>query len=424
MDDSNDFVLLASSNTLTKIDVKDLRVGMYIAKLDKPWLESKFLFQGFELKNQADIDAVKNECTFVYIDVKKQNKTKKITSSNTPYSKGWLDERTPPQKLSCFEEEIDRAGYVYKETSTLVKSFMEEVRLGKSINVEIAKKAVAECVDSVLHSPDALLWMTQLKNRDLYTSQHSMNVCILAIALGRQINLPVDELNNVGLCGMMHDMGKMQIPLDILNKPGKLEPEELKIMQTHAELGWKLLMSSSGMYGGAIDVAHSHHERLDGKGYPRQLSAHQITPYSRIVAIVDMYDAITSDRIYQNGRTHLEAINIMTKVCGTHLDSGLTYKFIECLGIYPPGSIVELSNGEIAIVVEVNPKHKINPKIILLLDEDKQPRPERLVDLSKIDLDASGHGYRIKNIVRAEKYGIDLSTYYHNGIIEKGLASI
>jgi hypothetical protein len=182
-------------------------------------------------------------------------------------------------------------------------------------------------------------------------------------------------------------------------------------------------MSSSGMYGGAIDVAHSHHERLDGNGYPRKLTAEKITPYTRIVTIVDMYDAITSDRVYQRGRTHLEAINIMTKMCGTHLDSGLTYKFIECLGIYPPGSIVEMSNGEIAIVVEANEK-RLKPKIILLLDEDKNPRTERMVDLSKIDLDSSGQEYRITKIVKADDHGIDLNKYYHNGIIEKGLASL
>ena len=386
---------LASSNTLTKIHVENLKVGMYVSKLDKPWLESTFLFQGFELKNQADINAVCEQCKFVFIDVDKQNKSLLFKSKDTPYSKGWLDTRTPPDKLSSFEQEIERAGAVYQETSNLVRSFMQEVSLGKTLNVEIAKKAVAECVDSILHAPDALLWMTQLKNRDLYTSQHSMNVCILAIALGRQINLSVQELNNVGLCGMMHDMGKMLVPLEILNKPGKLEPDELKIMQSHAKLGWKLLLSSSGMYGGAIDVAHSHHERLDGTGYPRKLIAEQISPYTRIVAIVDMYDAITSDRIYQKGRTHLEAINIMTKMCGTHLDSGLTYKFIECLGIYPPGSIVEMSNGEIAIVIEANQKKRLKPKIILLLDEDKKPRAERMVDLSKIDLDGSRQEYRI-----------------------------
>jgi hypothetical protein len=153
-------------------------------------------------------------------------------------------------------------------------------------------------------------------------------------------------------------------------------------------------------------------------------SPEQITPYTRIVAIVDRYDAITSDRVYQNGRTHLEAINIMIEMYGAHLDSGLTYKFIECPGIYPPGSIVEMNNGEIAIVVEVNQKQKIKPKIILLLDEDKKPRTERMIDLSKMDLDASGHSYRISKIVRAEEYGIDLNKYYHNGIIERGLASI
>ena len=396
---------------------------MYVAKLDKPWLESNFLYQGFELKNQADINAVKEQCKFVFIDIKKQNKSLTFESKDTPYSKGWLDARTPPNNLTSFEKEIENAGYVYKEVSNLVRSFMEDVCLGKTITVEIAKKAVAECVNSILNAPDALLWMTQLKNRDLYTSQHSMNVCILAIALGRQINLPVKELNNVGLCGMMHDMGKMSVPLEVLNKPGKLEPDELKIMQSHPELGWKLLMSSNDMYGGAIDVAHSHHERLDGTGYPRKLTAEKITPYTRIVTIVDMYDAITSDRVYQRGRTHLEAINIMTKMCGTHLDSGLTYKFIECLGIYPPGSIVEMSNGEIAIVVEANQK-RLKPKIILLLDEDKNPRDERMVDLSKIDLDASGQEYRITKIVKADDFGIDLNKYYHNGIIEKGLASI
>ena len=423
MNDSNT-LFFASSNELTKINVQDLRVGMYVAKLDKPWLESNFLYQGFELKNQADINAVVEQCKFVFIDAKKQNKTLTFESKDTPYSKGWLDSKIPPDKLSSFEKEIEHAGYVYQETSNLVRSFMEDVCLGKTITVEIAKKAVAQCVDSILQAPDALLWMTQLKNRDLYTSQHSMNVCILAIALGRQLNLSIKELNNVGLCGMMHDMGKMSVPLEVLNKPGKLEPDELKIMQSHPELGWKLLMSSSDMYVGAIDVAHSHHERLDGTGYPRKLTAQMITPYTRIVAIVDMYDAITSDRVYQKGRTHLDAINIMTSMCGTHLDSGLTYKFIECLGIYPPGCIVEMSNGEIAIVVEANQKKRLKPKIILLLDEDKNPRTERIVDLSKMDLDASGQDYRITKIVKADDYGIDLNKYYHTGIIEKGLASI
>jgi hypothetical protein len=137
-----------------------------------------------------------------------------------------------------------------------------------------------------------------------------------------------------------------------------------------------------------------------------------------------MYDAITSDRVYQNGRTHLEATKVMTKHCGSHLDSGLTYKFIECLGIYPPGSVVEMTNGEIAVVAEVNHNQQLKPKIIILLDENKQPRPERLIDLSKIDLDASGQIYGIRKVVRADEYNIDLNKYYQNRLIGKALASV
>lgn len=413
-------IFLASSVVPTKIDVRDLRVGMYVCKLDKPWLESSFLFQGFTLKNQADVDAVRRECQFVFIDIEQQNLTQSSQYKNTPHLNSELKKQPNHAQSLSFIQEIDHADHTHREASDLVKGFMEDVQLGRAINVAIAKKVVAECVDSVLHAPDALLWMTQLKRRDMYTAQHSMNVCILSIALGRHINLSVAELNNLGLCGMMHDMGKMKVPLDILNKPAKLEPNELKIMQSHALEGGKLLISSKEMYAGAIDVARSHHERLDGTGYPHHLTDAQITPYSRMVTIADVYDAISSDRVYQKGRGHLEAINAMTKMCGTQLDAKLTYKFIECLGIYPPGSVVELNSGEVAVVIEVNSLHKLKPKILLLLDEHKQRRPLQLVDLFLMD--GMGVGNRtIKNIIRADQYHIDLNEYL--GLINSGLLS-
>jgi HD-GYP domain-containing protein (c-di-GMP phosphodiesterase class II) len=234
--------------------------------------------------------------------------------------------------------------------------------------------------------------------------------------LGKHLGLATEELNNLGLCGMMHDMGKIKIPLEILNKPAKLEPKELEIMQSHSLQGSKLLIATKDMYAGAVDVARSHHERLDGKGYPFGLNDVQITPYSRIVTIVDVYDAISSDRVYQKGRGHLEAINIMTKMCGTQLDKNLTYKFIECIGIYPPGSLVELKSGEIAVVVEVNPRHKLRPKVMILLDENKQRQPLQLVDLLMI-MDAEYELRTIKDVVRSEQYGIDLNEYHDLGFI-------
>lgn len=301
---------------------------------------------------------------------------------------------------------------------------MEEVSLGRPINVQIAKKAVSDCVQSIMNSPDALLWLTQLKNADEYTSQHSMNVCILSIALGRQIDLSEAELEDIGLCGMMHDMGKMKIPLQVLNKPGRFEPEELAIMQTHPKVGAGLLMSSSGFPGCVIDAAYGHHERLDGKGYPRGLKAEYIAPYTRIVTIADMYDAISSDRVYKKGRTHLEAINILTKACGDQLDNNLVIKFIEGLGIYPPGSIVEMTNGEVAVVIETNPVKKLKPKVTMLLSEQKKRVKPRLVDLAKIDLDASGQSYGVKRIVRADEYKLDLNLLHKMGVLQQSIASV
>lgn len=418
---SND--LLIDSVELVQVDVKDLKVGMFVSKLDRPWLETNFLFQGFELKSQADIEEVQRQCEFVFIDVSKQTVVHQFTAHSTPYSVDYLEKVQPPAKRTCFGREIKKAEAVYRKTSGLVKSFMEEIQLGRPINVLAAKKAVSYCVDSILNAPDALMLMTQLKNRDEYTAQHSMNVCVFAIALGRQINLSVDELNNVGLCGMMHDMGKMQVPLEVLNKPGRLTEGELTVMQSHTTRGWKILLATHGMYAGAIDVAYTHHERMDGKGYPRKLKAEQIMPYARIVAIVDMYDAVSSDRIYQKGRTHLDSIKILTESSANgHLDSALTMKFIECLGIYPAGSLVELNSGEVAMVVEVNPKFKLKPKIMMLQDWHKKPCEPFLVDLTMVGQNVNGQPYAVKKVLRPDECAIDLLKYYRDGVLQKGWA--
>jgi len=410
---------------LVQVDVKDLKIGMFVSRLDRPWLETNFLLQGFELTNQLDIQAVQQQCDFVFIDTTRQTKVVRYAASSTAYTKDYLDNVQPRERRSTFGQEIEQAEAVHQKTSNLVRSFMEEVQFGRTINAVAAKEAVANCVDSVLNSPDALMLMTQLRNQDEYTAQHSMNVCIYAIALGRHINLSIEELNNVGMCGMMHDMGKMLVPTEVLNKPGRLTPEELVIMQSHAKKGWELLINTRGMYGGAIDVAYLHHERLDGEGYPRKFKANQITPFAKLVAIVDMFDALSSDRVYQKGRPHLEAIKVLTESSGNgHLDSALTMKFIECIGIYPAGSIVELASGELAIVLEIHPKAKLKPKIMIMQDENKKPCKERVVDLSIVSQSADGDQYRIRNVLQPDVCGIDLAKYYQSSLLKKALGDV
>lgn len=398
-----------------------LSIGMYVIELDRSWLETSFFFQGFEIKTLADIQKLEETCSYVYIDTTKLKKRKPvIIDSSKGDIKSSASYPSPPKKLSHFEDEIRRADEVYHSTEGLVFDFMDRITRGEGIDTKLAKQAVAECVNSIMHSPDASLWLTQLKNKDIYTAQHSLNVCILSIVLGRHISLSEASLNNVGLCGLMHDVGKMLVPLTILNKPGKLDDDELMIMQSHTTLGHELLKSSPNMNVGAIDVALSHHERLDGRGYPRQIGNIDLSLFTKIVTVADIYDAMTSDRVYQKGRTHIEATKVMYDLMGQHLDETLVIKFIESLGVYPPGCFVGLTTGAVALVIESNDQFKLRPKIMLILDEDENPVPEKIIDLSLLPEDRLGNVYTIRGIVKAHDYNIDPAKYYQEGILQRG----
>jgi HD-GYP domain-containing protein (c-di-GMP phosphodiesterase class II) len=402
-----------------------LEIGMYVIELDRPWLDSPFLFQGFEITNKEEIFQLRGCCEYVYIDVTVKHKRRfgKFESHNKLVEQTVLDYGSPPPKLGSFEKEIDRAEVVYRNLSRYVSETMLRVTQGGVIDTLVAKAAVAECVASIMQSPDAFLWLIQLKNRDEYTAQHSLNVCVLSIVLGRHINISEESLQNVGLCGLMHDMGKMLVPDHILNKPGVLEAEELEIMRGHTVKGYELLQASDNMYFGAIKTALMHHETLNGQGYPSGLTHRDIPLFTRIVTIADVYDAMTSDRVYRTGRTHLEATSIIADMSGKTLEERLVTKFIESLGVYPPGCVVMMTNGAIAIVVEVNEFVRLRPKIILLLDAEKQPLQEKVTNLADMPLDDRGKLLTIKGIVKAQDYGIDIKKYYREGVLQKGFAA-
>lgn len=333
---------------MIKIHVYELKIGMFVSELEIPWEDSPFLLQGFDLKSQQDIKAIQDVCDYVFIDPARQK-----------LIHGELSKKNTQSFLHAFKD----SSTTYDQTSSLVKGIMDDIRFGNPLNTKAAKEAVSQCVDRVLESPDTMLFLTQLKNQDEYTSQHSLNVCVLSILLARHLNYSKDELNNIGICGLLHDMGKLKVPLEILNKPGKLTKEEAEIMSSHTTLGRNILMSARDLYPGAVDVAYTHHEQLDGNGYPRGLKAEFISAYARIVSIVDAYDAITSDRVYKKGRLHLDAIKILMNVRDKHFDGGLIIKFVDCIGIYPVGNAVEMNNGEVGVVIEANLSHKTKPKV-------------------------------------------------------------
>lgn len=226
------------------------------------------------------------------------------------------------------------------------------------------------------------------------------------------------EIQNLALCGLLHDVGKTRIPNEVLNKPGSLTDEEFALMRNHAVHGRTILMSTGASLQSAVDVAFSHHERIDGKGYPRGLPAEKIPYFAKIIALVDTYDAITSTRVYQKALASMHALEVIHKNRGTQFDAELADAFIQMVGIYPPGSIVEMVNGEVGIVVESHPLHKLKPKVLMVREADKTPSPlSRVLDLNAAPKDDNGIVYQIAKEVPDGTYGIVLQDFVRDGAI-------
>lgn len=399
---------------LIRLHVYELRIGMCVCRLDAPVADSPFLLDRIVIESHADIQAIQAICDYVYIDVHYQ----KTFSGAIP------TRNTEARQHLSFARSFNQTANTFQRTGNLIKTVMDDIRFGNQFSVSAVKQAVSECVDKVLADPDTMLLLTQLKDQDQYTAQHSMNVCILSILLGRELNFSVEELNKLGFCGLMHDVGKMKIPLEILNKPGILEDYEMDIMRKHTLYGRNVLMSARNVYPGAVDVAYDHHEHLSGTGYPRGVNKTSLSVFTKVVAVVDTYDAITSDRVYQRGKPHLTALGILVKGMNSHYEANYVTQFINCIGFYPQGNLVELSSGELGIVVEQNKVDRLKPKILIIQDENKNPIEEKILDLSLNALDSTGKRYGVKQVVRAQDYNVDLEKFRQAGKFTKDYAAV
>ena len=406
---------------MKKIDIWDLKVGMYIRELDRPWLETPFMLQGLWITSPNEIEEVKRYCKYVYID---PDKGKDVDSdlelvgaaAYTPPAGGQKPvkiEKPPAYKVHVrFENEVGVAKIIHKEAKNVVDNMYQDVRMGKSINAQGAKATVSSIVDSIIRNPDAQVWLTQLKAKDEYTAIHSLNVCILSLAFGRHMGFSREMLNELGLGALLHDLGKIRVPMQVLNKPGKLTNEEFKLMRLHPVYGKEILTTTNGLSQNVVDVAYSHHERMNGTGYPHGLNADQISLYGRMVAIVDMYDAITSQRVYHHGIHSMDAMKQLYELRQTDLDQKMVEQFIQCLGIYPVGSIVELMCGAVGIVISINRERRLKPKILLVMNEKKERiMPPRIIDLAKFDAAKYGTQFDVKSVVQGDTYGINVLDY-------------
>ncbi len=399
-------------NIKTPIPVSGLKIGMYVTELDRPWLETPFILQGFKITSLEEIDTIAQHCEFVYIEGSEDTwlQAEERSQSDKPRARA-----IHYTNSANSQQEYGRAASIHDNARQLTRSFMDDVRLGQAINIKEVKATVSECVSSILRNPDGMMWISKIRNKDNYTAEHSLNVGLLAITFGRHLGASEEDLNKLGLAGMLHDVGKMRTPIEVLNKEDKFTSEEFAIMKHHAQHGRDILMAHKSVYHGAVDVAYSHHETLDGTGYPRKIKASGITDFTRIVTLCDVYDAITSNRVYKQGQSSLDALKILYENKGTKFDDKLVTEFISCIGLYPPASVVELHNGKVGIVISTNYRNRHLPKILLLRDENKMPIPEKVINLEQLAKTNDQH-HMIKTVIPNGSHGIRIEHYIQKGL--------
>lgn len=402
-----------------KVYTGDLEVGMFVSALDKSWDKSPFLLQGFALQDQLDIDAVKNECRYVYVDFRSESQLKKHRFKTT-VSKTYKEKVLDKSQIEHFDlkEHTKTARRVTHGSSTVVKSVLDKVMLGEDFDSYSVKNTVKNIVREVLTNEEAMLMMIMMKNKDGRIAQHSLNVSILSIGFARYLGFSETQIEEVGIGAMLHDIGKVKVDENLLNMKGKLSDEQMHELCKHPQYSYEILQKKSDLPAAAIDIAVCHHERLGGQGYPRGLKSAQISKRVRIVSIVDAFESLTSDQVHRSALSVVEAYKILMQGKGSRFDEHLVLKLIEWRGIYPAGTIVEMQNGEVGIVVSGNRKrNKLKPKVLLVLDEDKKKRKQRLVDLSFIQTDAESKPYTIYKAYESEAFGVSVSQYLEEGLI-------
>ena len=380
-----------------KIPASRLRVGMTVIELDRPWTDVPVMFQELKLTTQKEINLLQKYCQHVYIDAESYRTYYKsiadFDSRKVLYPKLAL---SPDEASTNLRQELNKVKTTFDRSYSHINQLMRDVQRDSQIDIEGSKELVTQTVDSILRNETAMFWLSKIKHQDEYTSEHCVRVGILAIAFGKYLQLDRQSLEVLGMCGMLHDVGKMKVPQEILNKPDTLSPEEFAEVQKHTILGYDFLKKHGGIDEQICAVAMNHHERMNGDGYPHHAESQRLSLYDRIIAIVDSYDAMTSDRCYHKGIAASQALSILYKEQTNHYDAELVQQFIQMVGIYPVGSLVQMNNGQLAIVLSVNEDHKLEPVIELLTDTDGKRIPPVATDLSRHPTDSSGAILRIQ----------------------------
>lgn len=435
----------------TKIPTANLERGMYVAQLDRPWLETPFLFQGFEIREDSELRQLRQFCRHVYVDITRSTlpKEKVLQARDAGADRQRIMRREPAEqqhvhsvagrvmrlvarfdptgKLAArvsghrvyrnvvtMRKEAPQSIRAYDSALVTMQEVMSHVRQGAGLDVQKVQVAVKPMIDSVLRNQDAMAWLVYLRKRDEYSYHHSIASSVWAVILGRHLGFDRQGLDTLAMGGMLLDIGKAKLPEKVAASPDKLTPTEYQAIMKHVDYGLEMVKLIPGVNADVLAMIEGHHERHDGSGYPRGLKGADIPVFARIAGLVDSYDAMTSHRPWARGKSPYDAIRELNAMAGVKFQKEMIEQFVQAMGMFPTGSIVEMNTGEIGIVVEQNPIRRLRPKVMLVLDAERQPFNDfHTLDLRKFPSDQSDpKACWIVQGHEAGAFGLDPKNYF------------
>ena len=390
---------------LREIPVEELTFGMYVSRLDRPWTETPFVFQGFVVKSEKQIDALKKYCKHVFVDPEKEDLSEvdKVSAEEIAKVRG----TTVYKEAASVEVELPRAQLAYKKTTAVVEELSRAIEVGNAVDSAHSREAAAQITESVVRNPDAMALLIKLQEKSGSTLSRAAEISVMMTLFGRFLQLPQDRLEILGMLGLLQDVGKLKLPTALATN-GPVNAAEIELYRTHVDHSVEILSNTPGLPPELTGLASLHHERFDGSGYPRGLRGGGIALFGLIAGIVDTFDTLTAPPPFGENLSPSNALNIIYKGRGKQFHPALVEQFIQCIGVFPVGSVVELNSGEVAIVIAQNMVRRLQPRILVVKDAHGHPLiPYKMLDLMKEPKVRPGEPYRIQRALEYDTVKID-----------------
>ncbi len=401
-----------------EVPVEFLEFGMFVAKLDRPWTETPFVYQGFVLQTEQQIEALKKYCKVVYVDPEKRQEvvaprlltlppssTRQVIAEQ---SKEKVRGTVVYKELAKVEDELPRARSVFTQTNAIVHTMSRAVVTGNALDGNRAKQAVTEITDSVVRNPDAMMLLVTMRDNAEETLNRSTQVSVYMTVFGRFLQLERESLETLGLIGLLQDVGMLKLPAGIPGRRADLAPEEDEIFKSHVTHSVEILSQTAGLPADLPSLASLHHERYDGSGYPRGLKGSAISQTGAIAGIVDTFDMLTAPAPYGMQMPPSNALNVLFQNRGTQFHAALVEQFIQCVGAFPVGSVVELNSGEVGVVITQNLVKRLQPRVMVVQDAKGNPiHPHKVLDLVNEPMVTPDEPYRIRRTLDQSTVKID-----------------